>query len=479
MKCDSYSCKGESHIVSGKPCQDSSDHYSDEKTGVYIAIVCDGHGGDRYFRSDQGSRFLCHITKDTLVKFAEIISKRNRKSESPLFIGKPFTQVPTLSESNDELPRQSEEDKAIIQMFSSIVTQWRIEISKHADTFPITDWESKNVRPEYLSDFQNRKQLEKVYGSTVMACLITKDYWLAFHLGDGKCIMFDDSDKYIQPVLWDEKCFLNRTTSICDPAPTDELRYTYQGDGIFPVAIFLGSDGIDDSYGDGDGLHNFYLTILRGLLKEGPNAIHDSLVESLPIISKRGSQDDMSVAFIYNEKIFREHVLNLTRAQITEFEGQLLEKEKEIKVQKSTIDEMAGQYERERSCLSIGDTSSREYKACEKLRINLKYAQADYQTLVANRDALVKQIKSLYEYLGESSKNYAFEEPPKNFFQWIGSLISGEYGKRCDAEKTAEYRPYFSEEKAIQELDEAERQLKVLMSNSEANRIKKDGIDNE
>lgn len=439
MKCDSYSCKGESHISSGKPCQDSSDHYSDEKKGICIAIVCDGHGGDRYFRSDQGSCFLCQITKDTLLEFADTISKRNRKSESPLFVGKPFTQVPTVSESKEDLPRQNAEDKAIVQMFTSIVTQWRTAISEHASTVSLNEWEIKTVRPEYLSDFENRKQLEKVYGSTVMACLITKEYWLAFHLGDGKCIMFDDSDNCLQPVLWDENCFLNRTTSICDPAPIEELRYSYQGDGGFPVALFMGSDGVDDSYGDGDGLTRFYLNILRGLLKEGPEAVHDSLVQSLPIISKRGSQDDMSVAFIYDEKVFKEHVLNLTRAQITELERQVTENERQIKAQKSTIDELAGQYERERNGLSVGDTYSREYKSCEKLRINLKYAQADYQNLIAGRDVLVKQITSLYEYLGTSSKNYIYEEPPKTFFQRIASLISGEYGKRCDEEKSVKY----------------------------------------
>ena len=51
----SFSCQGESHIAAGKVCQDYSlSAISEDNDG--IAIVCDGHGGRRYFRSDVGAK---------------------------------------------------------------------------------------------------------------------------------------------------------------------------------------------------------------------------------------------------------------------------------------------------------------------------------------------------------------------------------------------------------------------------------------
>lgn len=59
-------------------------------------------------------------------------------------------------------------------------------------------------------------KLEKIYGCTLMAYVRTNKYWFAFHLGDGKMISFDEEAQWKEPVLWDDRCFLNKTTSICD-----------------------------------------------------------------------------------------------------------------------------------------------------------------------------------------------------------------------------------------------------------------------
>ena len=506
MKCDSYSCVGESHIASGKPCQDSSSHHCDEKNDIYVVVVCDGHGGDRYFRSDIGSRLLCNITKENLIEFAEIIKKRNKKSKAGLFVGKPFIQVPTIRESTDALPRQNEEDKVLTQLFSSIVTTWKESISEHASRTPLSDWEIKNVKPEYLTDFENGKSLEKVYGSTLMAYLQTKDFWLAFHLGDGKCIMFDDSDQCIEPVLWDEKCFLNRTTSICDPAPIEEIRYSYRGDGVFPFAVFLGSDGIDDSFGDGERLHGFYLNILRSIVQEGAEAVHKSLVESLPIISKRGSQDDMSVAYAYDEKELEQHVISLTNNQIDTLNIRIAEIDQKIYAKAQTIDELGGQYESKRAQLAVGDNKSQEYKNCEKIRINLKYAKSEYDDLRVQRESIIKQLSSLMDFVGTTPKSEERQISIPKYLAKIISFISGDYGKKCDEEN--DKRKYVSsapveiaindddtisqvdenkeqekeeeqerekeelssdEEKGLAELKEAKKQLLIVMSNSQNN----------
>lgn len=436
MKCDSYSCIGESHIASGKPCQDRSFHWCDDVSGVYLAGVCDGHGGERYFRSDVGAELLSEITKKSMLSFAARIQECNKTLERPLFKGRPFTQVPTLQSCQDSLPRQSAEDEAVKQLLSSIVSQWREKIEIHASETPLSEWELSNVESKYLDDFKQHRNIEKNYGSTLIAYLQTKDFWLAIHLGDGKCIMFDQNDECFEPVLWDENCFLNKTTSICDSAPIDEFRYSFRGDGHFPLAIFMGSDGIDDSYGDGDALRGFYLNILRMLTSEGGEAVHKSLKEALPIISKRGSQDDMSVAFVYDENLIKEHTYNLTNKQIGQLYLEFCELKDKTRAKKRTIDEYAGEYERERALLQETDANSVEFRECEKLRINLKYASSDHKEMLSQLEAIKKQVFSLYEFLGMTppENTYNTEDGEPKYLDRITSFIDGTYGQECDAE---------------------------------------------
>lgn len=60
----SHSCQGESHKSSGKPCQDAS--FAVNREAYAMAIVSDGHGGPRYFRSDKGSAFAVEAAKIVL-----------------------------------------------------------------------------------------------------------------------------------------------------------------------------------------------------------------------------------------------------------------------------------------------------------------------------------------------------------------------------------------------------------------------------
>ena len=89
MNHHSFSCQGESHKYSDKPCQDSS--YSYSGNGISIAIVCDGHGGERYFRSDIGSQICIKVTENAIRTFVNSIDKN-------MFKDKPFTQKRCLND---------------------------------------------------------------------------------------------------------------------------------------------------------------------------------------------------------------------------------------------------------------------------------------------------------------------------------------------------------------------------------------------
>ena len=91
MNHHSFSCQGESHKYSEKPCQDSSFSYSGN--GISIAIVCDGHGGERYYRSDIGSKICIQVTEKAIRTFVDSVDKT-------LFKDKPFTQKKCFNELN-------------------------------------------------------------------------------------------------------------------------------------------------------------------------------------------------------------------------------------------------------------------------------------------------------------------------------------------------------------------------------------------
>ena len=112
-----FSCQGESHIATGKVCQDYS--YSKVyENGNAIAIVCDGHGGKRYFRSDIGAGL-------SLLK------------------GTPFTQCVTISEqiTNQDFDKTSNIERAFRQLFGSVIYEWNAQILEHASQTPISETE--------------------------------------------------------------------------------------------------------------------------------------------------------------------------------------------------------------------------------------------------------------------------------------------------------------------------------------------------
>lgn len=299
-----HSCQGESHIITNKVCQDAS--YSATTEAMSIAIVCDGHGGARYFRSDVGAQLAIKVTTDCINAFVRDIDVNILK-------GKPFTQKQAItSEAKASvLTKDTATDKALRQLFASIIYKWRQQIAEHAATNALTDEEKEKVEQRFQDDFANGIAIEKTYGCTLMCYVATSDYWFAFHVGDGKCIAFDDEGKWCEPIPWDERCFLNKTTSLCDSSALDEFRYCYCGDGTYPMAMCLGSDGIDDSFGATENMVNFYVQLLKLLVNEGEERTIQSLEDTLPQLSKIGSKDDMSVACVYNEQSLSANIKSL------------------------------------------------------------------------------------------------------------------------------------------------------------------------
>lgn len=378
MKSIYHFCRGESHKKTHKPCQDYAYAYSSD--ALSMAIVSDGHGGDRYFRSDRGSRFLVEITEKAIRNF---VSGMETASSTPVGKYSVFDNAPFTSYSKDGISEVLNQaaHKSLMWLFSSIICQWNERIEYDAENFDLTDWELAHVPEAYVAEFRAKRAdkdrtvgFEKTYGCTLMAYVQTPKYWFAFHIGDGKCVSLHKNNGKIewkQPIPWDERCFLNKTTSICDSNALEEFRYCFQGNGSFPKAVFLGSDGMDDTYGDGEKLANFYMKMYQELAKSGTDAVKKMLEEDLPIISQRGSKDDMSIACVYDDIHAKKNCNRIEKRQIDQIKDELADVKKQMQSLEKKIEELE----------SIEALS-------ESQQIDLDYARKSYNKIMRNKDSL-------------------------------------------------------------------------------------------
>ena len=215
-ECYNFSCQGESHKADNKPCQDAS-FSAVYDNGLALAIVCDGHGGERYFRSDVGARMATEVIRDSVRTFVENVDKG-------MFVGQPFTAEEAIT-SEEVIKKQKPIDKAFRQLFSSIIYQWNQRIADHAANTPISEWEQEHVPQKYLDELHTSETFEKLYGCTLMVYAQTPEYWFAFHLGDGKCVSFQQSPLWMMPIPWDDRCVGTGTTSVCDNDAIQSTRY--------------------------------------------------------------------------------------------------------------------------------------------------------------------------------------------------------------------------------------------------------------
>jgi serine/threonine protein phosphatase PrpC len=239
-----------------------------------IAIVADGHGDDEFIRSDRGSHFACESARVCIIDF---LKKQKKK--------------PT--------------EENIHQLIKSIIKTWNEKVVADLGLSPFGNSELSKLpndkRGRYLSDDEYSRH---AYGTTLIAAVKCDTYWFGFHIGDGKCVVLNKNAAFFQPIPWDDRCFLNVTTSICDEDAAERARVRVlpdEKDNYIPIATFLCSDGLDDSYPVNDNekyLAKFYRALALNFMEKDFEASFDDVKETLPLLSKKGSGDDISISCI-------------------------------------------------------------------------------------------------------------------------------------------------------------------------------------
>lgn len=262
---------GASHIKSGTVCQDCSQ--SCEKTECRLVVVCDGHGGADYFRSDRGSKLAAATFTDCM--------------ENPDLIA-------ALSAAATEKQRKSR----IEQLIKSIIARWNSLVEQDMRQHPFDEDELSGVSEKARRRYEAGERLQAAYGTTLIGAVLAEDFWLGLQIGDGKCVVVSETGEFTQPIPWDEECFLNVTTSLCDENAAKEFRFCFSR--TLPAAVFIGSDGIDDCFAGDERLYDFYRVTLKSFAQTDEETAVAQLKEYLPTLSEKGSGDDMSVGILVN-----------------------------------------------------------------------------------------------------------------------------------------------------------------------------------
>lgn len=422
---------GASHIRHNIPCQDYG--LVKETENYKVFAVSDGHGDSNCFRSDRGSRFICETVIEILPEFIDSVLKNN--NECLLY----------------------DLDKSMLkQLSTSVIGNWLCRIEEDIADEPITseiiaEFESytgKHIAVKNAEEYKCNIRVERAYGCTLIAGILTDDFLFLMHHGDGRCIVINECGDIIQPIPWDNRCVGSITTSCCDRDAIDNIRYSIIDLKKHNIsACFLSSDGVEDSFASTDAMYSYFLDNIIYAVNNSAEKLSKHLSETLPELSELGSSDDITIAgfidvascipFIEKFKAFSKKV---------ELEVSLEKTEDKIK-----------------SILN-GGLYTHLKKNYQNIQQEYDKVKIEYDRLCASRDALEHNLSSQTTQLNQVQKNGNFEIT--NLLSFFQNLYKGcrdsfleDSIERCIEELTSVLHK-------IDELKEKKDLLEVQLSES-------------
>lgn len=445
---NSFYRQGASHKPQGIPCQDHARDFKDDKIG--ILALSDGHGGKKYFRSQYGSEIAVNIAEETLKEFCRDFDfQKYFSGDNPPEIN--------LGIQDEVDVKFNDLEFVMRHVFVHICSRWHREIERHWNENPLKEDERTYLYKEqnnsvslyeYYFDKEDKvitKNLPSAYGCTLFGVAETIDgYWIAFQIGDGKCIAFREDGSWYEPIPWDNRCYQNLTTSLSHYGE-ESFRYAI-GKGI-PPAIFIASDGMDDSFAPESELaFEYAIRFLSNILLRDPDSIKVGFEKMLDDISTNLSRDDMSMGYMVWKERATSALYNYCQTQLPKFNDKLekarssqKEKQKRYKEMQATLSVKQSEMEASRTFI---DTSIQE--GAEK--------EAKLTSLVQERE---KKDQSTKKFLSRRKDLLSLFKPNKKTEeeQWLENELES-LANQIESNKTVI-------EKTERELRQMERELPV------------------
>jgi serine/threonine protein phosphatase PrpC len=267
------SVRGATHKRNGRPNQDA-EYWSSTEKAVMLAIS-DGHGSDKYFRSDTGSKLAVEVAVKVLEEFISRVDIQSQDKES---IKKQTTELPQI-----------------------IVTKWREAVQAHLEKKPF-------FKKEDEKQFSNQSTLVAEvdknplipYGATLLAVLVTKTFICCLQLGDGDITFVTANGKIVFPMEEDKRLLANETTSLCTRTAAEDFRRRFLHlKNEPPALIMLSTDGYANSFSTTRDFQQVGRDILQKLYEDnGPANVERQFKEWLQAATETGSGDDITAGIM-------------------------------------------------------------------------------------------------------------------------------------------------------------------------------------
>ncbi|ACV21465.1 Uncharacterised protein [Slackia heliotrinireducens] len=457
--------QGASHIDDGLPCED----FGAVRKGAFYQVFAlgDGHGDSNCPRSSLGSQWVCESALDALCSFAEDVRQDGSVPGAAAdATDEAVEQEPAPAEEAPE-PRRMRSKKMLLQdavsiigdeqgnadltgrealLFDpqqakmlmrqvavSIVGDWTSRVNSHYAENPLTDEEWAGCSDRYKPRYQAGERIEHIYGTTLIAGLVTDTYALLLQQGDGRLCVFDAQGDVSQPIPWDDRCFANVTTSMCDEDALASMRFCIWDLRSHPVvAVLAGSDGVEDAYFSPEQMHSFYREQLVYAARSSVAELQTKLQAELPAFSAGGSRDDVTICGIIDAEAVRPFVerydmenaqvpIQLELSRIEErlpkmqgkmgyLQGNVAKAEKDYRAAVAVRDPLAVRVQELRSDVSNVNSGAAEgffsLRTLSALRGSLGQQQAKLEEDLKNAEADVVRTKDAYERACKELEDY-------------------------------------------------------------------------
>ena len=285
------------------------------KASFSLVCVSDGHGSAPYFRSQKGAEFAIQTSIEFLCERIDIIElalkekdyAKLKKNLSRSFVRRWISKIISdiANTNKDELLDQIEnlkndDEKSFKAYKNDLDSAYSLakkyeKISKNS----ASENEENNELASIVDEF-SKLEIKSIYGCTVAVYFQIKNssLWYAFKVGDSDFFALFN-DVFIKPIEDDPLCHENVTTSLCDNDASEKFRFPeekYLSNA--PQTVFLSSDGVANSFTNGEFLKKFYTQLQFSYDEDGVTRTEREIKDNLPQLSLEGSGDDITLAGI-------------------------------------------------------------------------------------------------------------------------------------------------------------------------------------
>jgi len=258
----SCSVKGARHEHNQSPCQDAA--LVQEFDDMVLLAVADGHGDSKHSLSERGSQFAVEVACDILRQ--------------------------ALLSIDEEKTSQEVHNMLVSSIAGRIAWEWNIRCKKDALGSP-----ALQIDGEWSEELV-------AYGSTLIAIGISKNWLIAYQLGDGDVLLLD-TNKQPHFLFQEEEISGIFTHSLCQPNHLEKAQIHCQKHRNHISKILICTDGIRDSLsGLRENLIQFANWLEQKIRREGLVETQEAMNDWLSELSLRGNGDDNSFALFWNEK---------------------------------------------------------------------------------------------------------------------------------------------------------------------------------